>query len=86
MTYELPNYIVFERGAIGETVNTTGCEPVMNGFDSRIAPQTKRNSSDNGGFFFFHEGCVAKINRGITYEKGVFYFLVGHDAGRFLRA
>lgn len=51
MTYELPNYIVFERGAIGETVNTTGCEPVMNGFDSRIAPQTKRNSSDNGGFF-----------------------------------
>ena len=51
MTYELPNYIVFERGAIGETVNTTGCEPVMNGFDSRIAPQTKRNTSDNGGFF-----------------------------------
>ncbi len=58
----------------------------MNGFDSRIAPQTKRNSSDNGGFFFFPKECAAKINRSITYEKGVFNFLVGHDASRFLRA
>ena len=28
------------RGAIGETVNTWGCEPHMNGFDSHIAPHT----------------------------------------------
>ena len=44
MIIDLPKamrvFIIFFRGAIGETVNTFGCEPNMNGFDSRIAPHT----------------------------------------------